>query len=123
MTYRLAADVVLLAHFAFIAFAVLGGLLALRRRWIALVHVPAAAWSAFVVATGRICPLTYIENALRTRAGASGYPESFIEHYLLHVIYPPGLTAAVQTALAVAVIAINAAIYARFLKSHAPAHA
>jgi len=117
MLFRLAADALLLVHFGFIAFVILGGLLVLRRRWIAFVHVPAVAWATFIVASGRICPLTFVENALRARAGESGYSESFIEHYLLHVIYPPGLTPAVQLALAIGVLAINVTIYLRLLKS------
>ena len=117
MLFRLAADALLLVHFGFIAFVILGGLLVLRRRWIAFVHVPAVAWATFVVASGGICPLTFVENALRARAGESGYSESFIEHYLLHVIYPPGLTPAVQLALAIGVLAINVTIYLRLLKS------
>jgi hypothetical protein len=111
MLYRLAADAVLLFHLAFIVFAVLGAALALRWRWIVIVHVPAAAWGFFVELSGRICPLTYVENYLRIRAGQSGYAEGFIEHYLLPIIYPAGLTRDVQFVLAAAVVAINIAIY------------
>jgi hypothetical protein len=117
MLYRFAADALLLVHFGFIAFVILGGLLVLRRRSIAFFHVPAVAWATFILASGRICPLTLVESALRRSAGASGYSESFIEHYLLHVIYPPGLTLAVQVALAIGVLAINATIYMRLMKS------
>ena len=65
----------------------------------------------FVEVTGRICPLTYAENALRAKAGQSGYEESFIEHYLLPVIYPAGLTREIQFGLAGAVVAINIVLY------------
>ncbi|HSC98175.1 MAG TPA: DUF2784 domain-containing protein [Casimicrobiaceae bacterium] len=116
MLYRFAADTLLLVHFGFIAFVILGGLLVLRRRSIAFFHVPAVAWATLIVASGRICPLTIVENALRRSAGASGYSESFIEHYLLHVVYPPGLTPAVQLALAIGVLTINATIYVRLMK-------
>ena len=112
MIYRLAAEAVLLLHLAFILFAVLGALLAARRRWLIAIHLPAAAWGFFVELSGRICPLTYAENYLRVRAGESGYAESFIEHYLLALIYPAGLTREVQFVLAAAVIVINVAIYA-----------
>jgi len=112
MSYRLAADAVLLLHLAFIVFAVLGGVFAARRRWVVLVHLPAAAWGAFVEITGRICPLTHAENSLRAKAGQSGYAESFIEHYLLAVIYPAGLTRDVQFVLAGVVVVVNVAIYA-----------
>lgn len=112
MLYRLAADAVLLLHLAFIVFALLGAAFAARRRWLVLVHLPAAAWGFFVELTGRICPLTYAENFLRIKAGQSGYTDSFIEHYLLAVIYPAGLTREVQFVLAGVVIVINVAIYA-----------
>ncbi len=112
MLYRLAAEAVLLLHLAFIVFALLGAAFAARRRWLVLVHLPAAAWGFFVELTGRICPLTYAENFLRIRAGQSGYTESFIEHYLLAVIYPAGLTREVQFVLAGVVVVINVAIYA-----------
>lgn len=111
MLFRLAADAVLLLHLAFILFAVLGGALALRWRWAPLVHLPAAAWGLFVEITGRICPLTYLENTLRIKAGLSGYAESFIEHYLLAIIYPAGITREIQYALAGVVIVVNIAIY------------
>lgn len=111
MFYRLAAEGVLLLHLAFIAFALLGAVVAMRWRWLVAVHVPAAAWGFFVELTGRACPLTYVENYLRIKAGQAGYTESFIEHYLLAVIYPAGLTREVQFVLAAGVVGVNAAIY------------
>jgi hypothetical protein len=112
MLYRLAAEAVLLLHLAFIVFALLGAAFAARWRWLVVVHLPAAAWGFFVELTGRICPLTFAENFLRIKAGQSGYAESFIEHYLLAVIYPAGLTREVQFVLAGVVVVINVAIYA-----------
>jgi len=112
MTWRLAADAVLVLHCAFIAFALLGGLLSLRWRWMPLLHLPAAAWGAFVEFSGRLCPLTGWENALRQRAGEAGYPASFVEAHLLGIIYPDGLTREVQNVLAGIVVALNVAIYA-----------
>ena len=112
MYFRIAADGVLLLHLSFILFAIFGGALAARWRWIPLVHLPVAAWAFFVEMTGRICPLTYLENDLRVRAGDSGYAESFIEHYLLGVIYPAGLNREVQFVLAATVVVVNIAIYA-----------
>ena len=111
MLYRLAAEGVLLLHLAFIVFVVLGAAIAARWRWLPFIHVPAATWGFFVELTGRVCPLTYAENYLRIKAGQSGYSESFIEHYLLAIIYPDGLTREVQLVLAAAVVLINVAIY------------
>ena len=122
MNFRLAADAVLLLHLAFILFALFGGVLAVWWRWMPLVHLPLAAWAFFVELTDRICPLTYLENDLRIRAGQSGYTESFVEHYLLDVIYPSGLTREVQFVLAATVAVINMAIYLWLVRRRPPRH-
>jgi hypothetical protein len=111
MSDRLLADAVVVLHLLFIAFALLGGALVLRWRRLAWLHLPAAAWAAYVEFSSTICPLTPLENALRRRAGAAGYDNGFVEHYLIPIIYPGGLTPRVQLAIGVAVVAINAAFY------------
>ncbi|MCF7965469.1 DUF2784 domain-containing protein [Methylobacter sp. Wu8] len=111
MIYRLLADSVLILHLLFIGFVVFGGFSALRSPRIALAHIPAACWGAFIELTGGLCPLTVIEVEFRRLAGDAGYSGSFIEHYLLPVIYPAGLTGDIQFVLAALVILINAAIY------------
>lgn len=111
MFSRMAADLVLALHLGFIVFVILGGLLIIRYRLIAYVHIPAAVWGAFVEISGRLCPLTTWENGLRRSAGESGYAESFVEHYLLPIIYPAGLTRGVQIAIAGFVIVANIVIY------------
>ena len=104
MIDRLAADAIVALHVAFVLFACLGGLLAWRDpRW-AFVHLPAATWAAWVEATATICPLTPIENALRHRAGEAGYPGGFVEHYVLPLLYPVGLTPGVQAWLGAFVV-------------------
>ena len=115
MLSRLAADAVLLLHLAFIAFALFGSVLALHWRWIAVVQLPAAVWGIFVELTGRLCPLTAIENHFRTLAGQGGYSESFVERYVLPVIYPFGLTRHLQLFLAGIVLAVNVAVYGLLL--------
>lgn len=110
-TYRLAADLVLVVHLAFILFVVFGGLLALRRRWIAWLHLPVAAYGAGIELIGWVCPLTPLENRLRRAAGQSGYEGGFIEHYLVPLIYPTGLTPGLQLTLGLAVVGINATVY------------
>ena len=74
-------------------------------------HVPAVVWGAFVEFTGRICPLTPLEVALRTRSGEAGYAGDFVEHYLVSLLYPDGLTRDTQTTLGVLVVVVNAFIY------------
>lgn len=115
MLYRAAADSVLLFHLAFIGFALLGAVLVARWHWLIVLHVPAAVWGFFIEFSGGICPLTYAENFLRVRGGESGYPEGFVEHYLVAVIYPAGLTRKVQIVLAGVVAVVNVAIYAWLL--------
>ncbi len=111
MSYRLAADAVLVLHLFFILFALLGGLLALRWRWLVWLHLPAAIWVVLLEFAGWYCPLTDLENELRTQAGMAGYSGGFIEHYLLPVIYPPGLTRNIQMVLGSIALLVNVAVY------------
>jgi len=111
MAYLLAANAVLLVHLIFICLVMCGGLAVLRWPRFALVHVPAAVWGALVEGMGWYCPLTDLENALLRRAGEAGYAETFLEHHLLAVIYPEGLSRETQLWLAGAVVLVNAAIY------------
>lgn len=115
MLYRAAAEGILLFHLVFIGFALFGAVLLTRWRWLMVLHIPAAAWGVFIELSGGICPLTYAENFLRHRGGESGYSETFIEHYLLAVIYPAGLTREIQLVLAAVVVVVNVAIYAWLL--------
>ena len=112
MTYRLLADLVLVAHAAFVAFVVLGGLAVLRWPRVAWVHLPVVLWGAGIEFMGGLCPLTPLENHWRRLAGEQGYGGGFVEHYLLAALYPEGLTRGVQLALGILVIAVNAALYA-----------
>ncbi len=106
------ADLIVLFHFAFVVFVVLGGLLALRWPRVVWLHVPAVIWGALVEFTGWICPLTPLENRLRAAAGESGYDGDFIAHYILPALYPNGLTRNDQLMLGGIALAINVAIYA-----------
>jgi hypothetical protein len=111
MPYRLAADAVLAAHLAFVLFVVGGGLLVLRQPRFAWMHLPAVAWAAFVEFSGRICPLTPLEVSLRRAAGEAGYSGDFVEHYMLALIYPDGLTRDLQLLIGTVVLLINLAVY------------
>ena len=115
MLYRVAADCLVLLHLAFIVLVVAGGFAVFKWPWMALLHVPAASWGALIEFRGWVCPLTPWENSLRQLAGQEGYSEGFIEHYILQLIYPSGLTRDVQTTLGMIVVAINLVIYGVFL--------
>ncbi len=111
MPYRLAADAVVLLHLSFTVFVVVGGFVAWRWRRVAWIHVPAAIWGALIEFAGWVCPLTPLENHLRRLAGAAGYEGGFLEHYIIPLLYPPGLTPAIQIALGVGVLIVNGFAY------------
>ena len=115
MPYRLLADFVLVLHAGFVAFVMLGALLVLRWPRLAWVHVPVALWGAGIEFLGGICPLTPLENHWRRLAGELGYQGGFVEHYVVSVLYPDGLTRGVQLVLGSLVLLVNGAIYARVL--------
>lgn len=111
MLYQLAADFTVLLHFVFIVFAVAGGILVFKWRWLAYLHVPAAIWAALIEMAGWICPLTPIENMLRNAGGGEVYSVSFIERYLIPVIYPSGLNREMFIAMGVFVVVVNVIVY------------
>jgi hypothetical protein len=116
MGYRIAADAIVWLHLIFIVFVMLGALLVLRWKWVALLHIPAAAWGMCVEFLHLYCPLTPLENLLRTRAGEVGYSGGFVEHYLIALIYPVGLTPDIQLWLGASVVGINLLMYGLLIK-------
>ena len=112
MPYRPLADLVVLVHFAFLLFVVMGGLLVLRWPGVAWVHVPAALWGILIEFSGWICPLTPLENQLREHAGEAGYTGGFIAHYVMRALYPEGLTRGIQMILGAFVLLLNGGVYA-----------
>ena len=115
MIYRTLADVVLVIHLAFAIFAGVGGLLVLRWRRLAWVHVPCAVWGALIMFAGWVCPLTPLEQDLRRRGGQAGYQGGFLEHYIVRVLYPQGLTRELQLGIGTGVVLVNAAVYGPML--------
>ncbi len=116
MGWRLAADALVVIHLGFILFVLFGGLLLLRWPRLLWLHLPAVAWGATVEFFHLLCPLTPWENQLRRAAGDAGYEGGFIEHYLIPLIYPAGLTPQIQLWLGGVVVLINVTVYAYLLK-------
>jgi hypothetical protein len=112
MKYALAADAVMAFHFLFIAFALLGSLLVLWKPWMLWLHLPALAWGIWIEASGRICPLTPLENHYRDLAGQTTYGEGFVTHYLGPIIYPASLTRGTQFLIMGILLAVNVIGYA-----------
>lgn len=112
MLYGSLADAVLLLHFGFILFVVAGALLVARKPAVLPLHLAAAAWGFGIEASGAVCPLTWLELRLRGLAGQGGYSGGFVEHYLVALIYPAGLTRDMQYLLGAGVLLVNLALYA-----------
>jgi hypothetical protein len=113
--YRMLADGLVLLHLAFIVFVPGGGFLALRWPRLVWVHLPCAAWGVWVELSGRVCPLTPLENACRMRAGQRGYTGGFVEHYVIPAIYPEELTRTIQVSLGLIALAANLVAYGLIL--------
>lgn len=118
MGWRILADLLVVLHLGFAAFVVFGGFLAWKWRWVILAHLPALAWGLWVEASGRICPLTPLENHLRRLAGEAGYRGGFLDHYVVSILYPPGLTRLDQWMFAALLLALNIAAYGGLLGRH-----
>jgi hypothetical protein len=106
------ADALVVVHLLFVVFVMAGGFLVARWPRLAWIHLPAAAWGAFIEFSGGICPLTPLENRLRLLGGEAGYAGGFVERYLLPILYPDNLTLPVQQVLGGLVVAVNLAAYA-----------
>jgi len=106
------ADALVIMHLLFVAFVMAGGFLLVRWPKLVWLHLPAAAWGAFIEFAGGVCPLTPLENHLRLLGGESAYSGDFVERYLLPILYPENLALPVQQVLGGVVVAVNLAAYA-----------
>ncbi len=111
MVYSYLADLVVLLHACFVLFVLLGGLLVLWKPFMAWCHIPAVLWAAGIEFLGWICPLTPLENMLRTRGGDTGYTTGFVEHYIIPLLYPAQLSRKIQIGFGLIVLGINFVIY------------
>ena len=111
MIARVAADLLVIVHFAFIAFVVLGGFLVLKWERVAVLHIPCVVWGTLIEFRGWVCPLTPLENHFREAAGGAGYSGGFIDQYVMSLVYPEGLTRGMQISLGVMILALNLCVY------------
>jgi hypothetical protein len=111
------ADALVVVHLLFVAFVMAGGFLLMRWPKLAWLHLPAAAWGAYIEFTGGICPLTPLENHWRVVSGEGAYGGGFVERFLLPILYPEHLTLPIQQVLGWSVVAINLAAYALAYRS------
>ncbi|MCI0652229.1 MAG: DUF2784 domain-containing protein [Planctomycetes bacterium] len=95
--YGLAADAVLVVHFAFVAFIVLGlcfiwigyflGLASVRNFYFRVAHLLCMGFVVWQSLTNRMCPSTTWENKLRKLAGEGQYKGSFLEHWIHKIMF------------------------------------
>ena len=111
MIYRILADAVVLLHFTFVIFVVLGGFLLQRWPRLVYIHVPVAVWGVLIEFAGWICPLTPLENHFRRLGGEAGYEGGFIDHYIIPILYPGALTRTLQYVLGSIALLINILAY------------
>ena len=127
MPYRWLADAVVIVHFATVIFVIGGGVLVIRWRPVAWLHLPIIAWVTFAECFHRTCPLTYLENWFNQRAGSAAYQGDFVSHWIVPVLYPQGLTDQMQLVLGVAIFLINVTLYSiaflRMSRRNKPAQA
>jgi hypothetical protein len=82
------------------------------------VHLPAVVWGVFVEFSGWICPLTPLENWLRTQGGEATYTGDFLVRYLSAILYPEALTHELQVVFGTAVVVVNLGIYGRLWRTN-----
>jgi len=111
MLAKVSADLLVVLHFAFILFVMFGGFLVLKWWRVAILHIPCVLWGAVIEFSGWICPLTPLEHSLREAAGETAYSGGFIDHYILPLVYPAGLTREMQIWLGIIVLMINLFVY------------
>lgn len=119
MIARVTADLLVVVHFAFIAFVVLGGLLVLKWGRVSILHIPCVLWGVLIELGGWVCPLTPLENYFQEAAGDVGYNGGFIDQYVMPLVYPEGLTRGMQISLGVMILALNLCVYGLVLMRRA----
>jgi hypothetical protein len=117
MGYRFLVTAILAVHFAFLAYVVAGGFLAIRWRRLFWPHLAAAAWGLLVILVPVICPLTWAENWARRRAGEHALTKGFIDRYVEGVIYPARYTRLVDVLVGLVVLISWLLVYRRWRAS------
>jgi hypothetical protein len=87
--WGLFADLVILLHAAWALFLALGFIFALRKSKIAFVHLGGLGFSFILNLQGWYCPLTHLENFLRSlHSPEATYSSSFMMAYVYRFLYP-----------------------------------
>jgi Protein of Unknown function (DUF2784) len=110
--YIIVVAVVVVAHFAFIGYLVVGGFVALRWPRTIFLHILAVVWGVGSLSLHLLCPLTELERWARARAGMAPLPsDGFIAHYITGVLYPADAGGVVE-AVVFAVVMVSWGLFA-----------
>ncbi len=98
MLYKILADIIVVVHFAWILFMLVGFILTLYGffwkgffdKWLfRTLHLFGIAYVSALAIMGKYCPLTLWENILRSKYDSTlTYPGSFMIHYAQRLVYP-----------------------------------
>ncbi len=98
MPYKLLADAIVVIHFLWVVFMVIGFVLTIAafrwKRlfdwfWLRTIHLAGIVFVGALGVLGEYCPLTVWESALRQRADPdAAYAGSFLVHWIEQVVYP-----------------------------------
>ena len=97
VVYGILADLVVVAHFAYVLFVILGLLAVLigrfagwkwtRKFWFRVVHLTMIAIVVAEAWLGITCPLTNWENSLRALAGKATYEGDFVGRWAHELVF------------------------------------
>jgi hypothetical protein len=118
LIYRLLVDATILLHFLWILFLLVGIVFALKKSKLAWLHLGGLLISLVLNIYGWYCPLTYLENHLRSSRLSSGtYEGSFIAHHVEKVIYPDVPERIIRTG-GILFVGLNLVVYAILVRRY-----
>lgn len=104
VVWRGLGEVMIAAHYAFLLYLLVGGILAWWWPRTIAPHVVAAIWGILIIVTKVPCPLTALQNNFRERGGQAPYAKGFIDHYVRGQLYPTSHEGLVQVLVAAVVL-------------------
>jgi hypothetical protein len=114
------ADVVLVAHLAYLVYLPVGPFIAWHWPRTIWLHAACLAVAIVSITIGFDCPLTSWEQSLRRAGGQRAYTDGFVDHYLAGKVFPHGDAWVVQVVFGVCIVVGYAGYFARRRSRRAP---
>jgi hypothetical protein len=121
MSLQALVPMILVLHFAWILWVILGAFWTRYRPVLTAFHLGSLVWGVAVEVSPLPCPLTDAEQWLEAKAGVDPYHGSFLVHYLDQLVYP-NVPESLLVYCGVAVCGFNLLIYLRRYWIHHNAH-